>query len=152
MCALTLRKRPAARAWWARAPLMPALLAAGLDSTVRSVVLRRLAVSLHPAASDLRWLRSVRAVLPTAGLPPGGLRVLGPGSLAAAWIRPRLRIRAEAGIMLWVSGAPAAIGIVLGTCPAMAGDRGTGSRGPRGRRRTWRSAQREVERDHEVLA
>lgn len=26
--------------------------------------------------------------------------------------------------MLWVSGAPAAAGIVLGTCPAMAADRG----------------------------
>lgn len=96
MCALTLRKRPAARAWWARAPLMPALLAAGLDSTVRSVVLRRLAVSLHPAASDLRWLRSVcaccrlRACRRVVCGYSGPARLLLPGSVRGfAFVRRR---------------------------------------------------------------
>lgn len=81
MCALTLRARPATCAWWARAPLTPALLAVGLEAAVRSVAPRGLAASLHAAAPDPQWLRSVYAVLPASGPPPGGLRLLAPGRL-----------------------------------------------------------------------
>ncbi|GCD95018.1 MFS transporter [Embleya hyalina] len=61
------------RRWWALAALSLAMLAVGLDGTVLSVALPRLAGDLEATASDLQWFSSSYLLFLAAAMLPMGL-------------------------------------------------------------------------------
>src|SRR5438445_11960002 len=59
--------------WWALGAVQLAVLAVGLDITVLSVALPRLASALHASESDLQWFSSGYLLVLAAAMLPAGL-------------------------------------------------------------------------------